>query len=102
MNRLNLSELATMHPDISITVKVADLASFGRMIATEAVATAQRELRNEDRLVNINEAARMLGCSPRTVYRYVESHVLDAVPHGGKMFFRFSDIQRYIASLFQK
>lgn len=102
MNRLNLSELAAMHPDISITIKVADLSSFGRLIAAEAVATVRKELRNEERLVDINEAAHLLGCSARTVYRYIDSKVLNAVPHGGKICLRFSDIQNYIAELFQK
>lgn len=101
MNRLNLSELATMHPDISITVKVADLSSFGRLIAAEAVATARRELRDEDRLISTSECAEVLGCTPRTLQSIEKSGLLTSAKSGGNKYYRLSDIKRYIDDCFK-
>lgn len=101
MDRMNLSELATMHPDISITIKVADLASFGRVIASEAVASARKELRNEDRLINTSECAEMLGCTPRTLLNIERSGLLTSAKSGGNKYYRLSDIKRYIDDCFK-
>lgn len=102
MNRLNLSELQQMHPDISITVKVADLSSFGRLIAAEAVATARKELRNEDRLITTSECAEMLGCTPRTLQNIERSGLLTSAKSGGNKYYRLSDVRKYIDDCFKK
>lgn len=101
MNRVNLSEIASMHPDISITVKVADLASFGRAIASEAVATARRELREEDRLVSTSQCAEMLGCTPRTLQNIEKNGLLTSCKSGGNKYYRLSDIRKYIDKCFE-
>lgn len=101
MGNLDLLELQQMHPEISITVKVADLASFGRMIATEAVATARRELRNEDRLISTSECAAMLGCTPRTLYNIEKSGLLTSAKSGGNKYYRLSDVRKYIDDCFK-
>lgn len=103
MNRLNLSELQQMHPDISITVKVADLASFGRLIAAEAVASAHRELRlrNEDRLIPASKCAEMLGCTPRTLLNIERSGLLTSAKSGGNKYYRLSDVRKYIDDCFK-
>lgn len=101
MNRIDLSELSQMHPDISITVKVADLASFGRVIASEAVATARQELRQEERLVSTSECAKMLGCSERTLYNIEKTGLLTSAKSGGNKYYKLSDIKRYIDDCFK-
>lgn len=101
MDRVNLSELATMHPDISITIKVADLSSFGRIIAAEAVATARKELRNEERLISTSECAEMLGCTPRTLQNIERSGLLTSAKSGGNKYYRLSDVRKYIDDCFK-
>lgn len=101
MTHLDLLGLSEQHPDISITVKVADLARFGRMIASEAVATARQELRQEERLVSTSECAKMLGCSERTLYNIEKTGLLISAKSGGNKYYRFSDIQKYIAECFE-
>jgi hypothetical protein len=101
MGVLDLGLLSESHPDISITVKVADLARFGREIAAEAVATARKELHNEDRLISTSECAEMLGCTTRTLLNIEKAGLLTSAKSGGNKYYRYSDIQRYIAECFK-
>lgn len=102
MNRVNLSKLATMHPDTSITIEVTDLLSLGRLIAAEVVATVRKELRNEERLISAADCAKILACSTRTLQNLAKAGELGApAKSGGNNYYRLSDIRKYINKCFE-
>ena len=51
-----------------------------------------------DNLLDIQQAAEILGCHKRTVYREIERERLRCVKVGGMTRFRPSDLERYLRS----
>ena len=93
----NLLEIARTCPGLSITVNADDLRAFGAALVSETMqqyrATVEAEIRakNEDRLLTVYEAAKLLGVCTKTVYRIRKAGEIEAVPVGGQLRYRRSD-----------
>lgn len=98
----HLLELAKSCPDLSVTVRLADLLEAGRCIVREAREEAAAEERARraqygDGLVPKEEARRLLGGpDPTTLWRWEKRGYLAPVKIGDRVFYRESAISALI------
>lgn len=99
---MNLLELAKTCPDLSVTVRLADLLEAGRCIVREAreeAAAEERERRASygDGLVPKEAARRLLGSpDPTTLWRWEKRGYLAPVRIGTRVYYRESAISALI------
>ena len=99
---MNLLELAKTCPDLSVTVRLADLLEAGRCIVREAreeAAAEERERRASygDGLVPKEDARRLLGSpDPTTLWRWEKRGYLAPVRIGTRVYYRESAISALI------
>ena len=93
----NILEIARTCPNVAITVNAADLEAFGAALVSEALQQyrtafeAEIKAKNEEKLLNVYEAAKLLGVCTKTVYRIRKAGIIEAVPVGGQLRYRRSD-----------
>lgn len=90
----DINQLAEQFPEIIISVKASELATFGRELVARALAEGRKS--SEERILSIAEVAKMLGKSERTIYRMGERGTLNIFKLEGVNGVRLSEVQRYI------
>ena len=93
----NLKDLLSTEKNVIIQVSSEDLKAFAQEILIEAksIAMIQAEAAaSSDKLLTIDEAAKLLSVSKMTLYRWDQNGILKKVEIGGKRRYRKSDIER--------
>jgi len=91
---MNLQELISENPQVSITVKGEDLADFARTVADEAAeAVLQRQ---DEKLYTRAEIIEKLGVSEATIWRWAKSGILTSRRIGNRVYFPENSIKDLI------
>lgn len=94
---VNIIELATHCPDVTISVKASDMLAFGRAI-TEGLITSLlkaeqgTDATNDDTLLTREEAMKKLRISAATIWRWKKCGYLVPIRVGSLDRYRLSDI----------
>ena len=92
----NILKIAEQYPQISLTVRAADLVEFGRALianATEALKTVPPE-----EYLSRNEVAMLFNTTTQTIYRWGKRGYLRPVMVGGAVRYRRSDCELILNS----
>ena len=93
----NIKDILCTEKNVILQVSSEDLKAFAQEILIEAksIAMIQAEAAaSSDKLLTIDEAARLLSVSKMTLYRWDQNGILKKVEIGGKRRYRKSDIER--------
>ena len=93
----NIKDILCTEKNVIIQVSSEDLKAFAQEILIEAksIAMIQAEAAaSSDKLLTIDEAAKLLSVSKMTLYRWDQNGILKKVEIGGKRRYRKSDIER--------
>lgn len=91
---MNINELVTEHPNVTLNVRAEDLTR----ILDEAIQKAKREFapKKEETYLSVTKATEMLGVDRSTLWRWAKSGYLTPVEVGGKRRYRMSDIEKIL------
>lgn len=93
----NIKDILCTEKNFILQVSSEDLKAFAQEILIEAksIAMIQAEAAaSSDKLLTIDEAAKLLSVSKMTLYRWDRNGILKKVEIGGKRRYRKSDIER--------
>lgn len=93
----SISDILATDANVILQVSSEDLKAFAQEILIEAksIAMIQAEAAaSSDKLLTIDEAAKLLSVSKMTLYRWDQNGILKKVEIGGKRRYRKSDIER--------
>ena len=90
---INFEKLLEAGANVSVTVSVADLKEFALYLLDEAKEQGKSEKEPEQWLTP-KEAARLLGVSGNTLWRWNNTGYLTHTKVGRKPFYRLSDINK--------
>lgn len=93
---IELNKVIKEHPNLIIQMTAGDLMDFAKelLLGEKAIALSMaEELNARDRLITVEEAAKMLHVSKMTLYRWDKVGYLKKVLVGGKRFYRKNDIE---------
>lgn len=93
----NLKDLLSTEKNVIIQVSSEDLKAFAQeiLIGAKSIAMIEAEMvATSDKLLTIDEAAKLLSVSKMTLYRWDQNGILKKVEIGGKRRYRKSDIER--------
>jgi excisionase family DNA binding protein len=93
----NIKDILCTEKNVILQVSSEDLKAFAQEILIEAksIAMIQAEAAaSSDKLLTIDEAAKLLSVSKMTLYRWDQNGILKKVEIGGKRRYRKSDIER--------
>ena len=93
----NIKDILCTEKNFILQVSSEDLKAFAQEILIEAksIAMIQAEAAaSSDKLLTIDEAAKLLSVSKMTLYRWDQNGILKKVEIGGKRRYRKSDIER--------
>lgn len=100
----DLIELSEQFPGLTVTVKLEDLLSAGRTIAAELIDSVNEKREyvpvpqpDIDELVTKEEAAKKLGISPTTLWRWSKIGYLVPVKVGVQVRYRLGDLRELIS-----
>lgn len=96
-NNLNLTDF--IGSNVSIQVKIEDLQDFAKQILLGAQCIAREQIKattRADKLLTVEEAAKMLSVSKMTLHRWDKNGYLKKVEVGGKRRYRLSDIEKLV------
>ncbi|MCD8285836.1 MAG: helix-turn-helix domain-containing protein [Clostridia bacterium] len=86
----------TDNPTMIVTVRASDLLSAFEACAASALRLAREAVEEPDRLISKDEAARMLGVSPTTLWRWEKAGYLSPVRIGVAVRYRMREINEMI------
>lgn len=92
-----INNLLNAESNIIIQVSSEDLKAFAQeiLIGAKSIAMIEAEMvATSDKLLTIDEAAKLLSVSKMTLYRWDQNGILKKVEIGGKRRYRKSDIER--------
>ena len=92
-----INNLLNSESNIIIQVSSEDLKAFAQeiLIGAKSIAMIEAEMvATSDKLLTIDEAAKLLSVSKMTLYRWDQNGILKKVEIGGKRRYRKSDIER--------
>lgn len=92
-----LTTILKENSNIIIQVSSEDLKAFAQeiLIGAKSIAMIEAEMvATSDKLLTIDEAAKLLSVSKMTLYRWDQNGILKKVEIGGKRRYRKSDIER--------
>lgn len=92
----NIKDILCTEKNVILQVSSEDLKAFAQEILIEAksIAMIQAEAAaSSDKLLTIDEAAKLLSVSKMTLYRWDQNGILKKVEIGGKRRYRKSDIE---------
>ena len=90
---MNIRDLLTSDAHISIVVTPADLKEFAVSLINETLA-AKSEQKPVEEYLQRSEAAKMLGVSTNTLWRWAKDGYLSPVKIGHKSAYKLSDINK--------
>ncbi len=93
----SLTTILKENSNIIIQVSSEDLKAFAQeiLIGAKSIAMIEAEMvATSDKLLTIDEAAKLLSVSKMTLYRWDQNGILKKVEIGGKRRYRKSDIER--------
>jgi excisionase family DNA binding protein len=93
----NLKDLLSTEKNVILQVSSEDLKAFAQeiLIGAKSIAMIEAEMvATSDKLLTIDEAAKLLSVSKMTLYRWDQNGILKKVEIGGKRRYRKSDIER--------
>ncbi len=98
---MSLIEMAQAFPDMSVTVKLADLRAAALELARQVRRDVEEEHRRRDRqagspLVDIDQVLRDFKVSTTTLWRWKRQGYLTPVKIGGRVYYRQADIDAII------
>ena len=98
---MNSSILETLNSETNVILQVSskDLKEFARilLLGGQSIAREQAKLdAKADRLLTIEEAAKLLSVSKMALYRWDKSGYLKKIEIGGKRRYRLSDIEKRV------
>ena len=93
--------MAQAYPEMSVTVKLADLKAAALEMARQIRRDAEDEQRRRDRaagspLVEGDKVRRDLGVSNTTLWRWSRAGYLTPVKFGGRVYYRQADIEAIV------
>ncbi|MBD5420982.1 MAG: helix-turn-helix domain-containing protein [Bacteroides sp.] len=95
---LNISEILTDAPNVSVTVTIEDLRSFAQEVAEKVVASLGK-VTNEDTVwLSPEQTAKRLGVNKATLWRWGKTGYLVGTKFGCKVRYRESDVARVESS----
>lgn len=97
-NYLNIEKLIAEYPNIIFQVTGEDLRKFAEnlLLNERAIAMQEAEEAARNKLITVEEAAKLLSVSKMTLYRWDKNGILKKVEIGGKRRYRKSDIERLV------
>lgn len=103
-NYLNIEKLITEYPNIIFQVTGEDLRKFAEnlLLNERAIAMQEAEEAARNKLITVEEAAKLLSVSKMTLYRWDKNGILKKVEIGGKRRYRKSDIERLVGFRFSR
>lgn len=103
-NYLNIEKLITEYPNIIFQVTGEDLRKFAEnlLLNERAIAMQEAEEAARNKLISVEEAAKLLSVSKMTLYRWDKNGILKKVEIGGKRRYRKSDIERLVGFRFSR
>ena len=98
---MNSSILETLNSETNVILQVSskDLKEFARILLLGGQSIARERAKLEakaDRLLTIDEAAKLLSVSKMALYRWDKSGYLKKIEIGGKRRYRLSDIEKRV------
>ena len=93
----NIKDILCTEKNVILQVSSEDLKAFAQeiLIGAKSVAMIEAEMvATSDKLLTIDEAAKLLSVSKMTLYRWDQNGILKKVEIGGKRRYRKSDIER--------
>lgn len=104
---MTLLEMAQSHPEISVTVRLADLKAAALELAQQIRRDAEEEHRRRERdygspLVLQDKVAADLDVSGTTLWRWGKQGVLHPVKIGGKVYYRQAEIEAIVEAHSEK
>ena len=99
--KVNSSILETLNSETNVSLQVSskDVKEFARilLLGGQSIAREQAKLdAKADRLLTIDEAAKLLSVSKMALYRWDKSGYLKKIEIGGKRRYRLSDIEKRV------
>jgi hypothetical protein len=89
---MKTSEIIKEFPDLSISIKAADLKSFGEEIASNAIKTFIE--RKDERIYNRNEVIDKFRICSATLWRWEKHGLIESRKIGNRSFYPESEIKR--------
>lgn len=98
---MSLLEMAQAYPEMSVTIKLADLKAAALELAHQIRKDAENDRLRRDRvagtpLVEASKVASDLDVSPTTLWRWGRAGILTPYKFGGKVYYRQADIEAII------
>ena len=93
----NIKDILCTEKNVILQVSSEDLKAFAHeiLIGAKSIAMIEAEMvATSDKLLTIDEAAKLLSVSKMTLYRWDQNGILKKVEIGGKRRYRKSDIER--------
>lgn len=93
----NIKDILCTEKNFILQVSSEDLKAFAQeiLIGAKSIAMIEAEMvATSDKLLTIDEAAKLLSVSKMTLYRWDQNGILKKVEIGGKRRYRKSDIER--------
>ena len=93
----NIKDILCTEKNVILQVSSEELKAFAQeiLIEVKSIAMIQAEAAaSSDKLLTIDEAAKLLSVSKMTLYRWDQNGILKKVEIGGKRRYRKSDIER--------
>ena len=93
----NIKDILCTEKNVILQVSSEDLKAFAQeiLIGSKSIAMIEAEMvATSDKLLTIDEAAKLLSVSKMTLYRWDQNGILKKVEIGGKRRYRKSDIER--------
>lgn len=97
-NYLNIEKLITDYPNVIFQISGEDLRKFAEclLLNERAIAMQEAEEAARNKLISVEEAAKLLSVSKMTLYRWDKNGILKKVEIGGKRRYRKRDIERLV------
>ena len=104
---MTLLDMARAYPEMSVTVRLADLKAAALELAQQIRRDAEADQRRRDRdygspLVLQDKVAADLGVSNTTLWRWGKSGDLHPVKIGGKVYYRQAEIEAIVEAHTEK
>ncbi len=84
------AEIARTNPQTIVMMTAEDLSSYSEKLVRDTIAACSKQV--EDRLVDVDEACRMLGVTRPTLWRWNKEKYLCQVKVGSKVRYHLTDI----------
>lgn len=95
---INISNLLTDAPNVSVTVTAEDLREFATEVANQVVSSLDREPKEDSAWLSVDQVAQRLGVNKATLWRWNKTGYLTGTKFGAKLRYKESDVVRIESS----